>query len=312
MLQVAPRTAYIAKSNIFSEDLYMRWLRYVDATEATNITYRRALKQFALFLSENGITAPSREDIYNFKSELLQRTKPATVALYLTVVKNFFSWLELEGLYKDVAKHVKSAKVERTHKRDALTAGQVHEIITNMDADTVEHKRNYAILLLLVTAGLRTIEVARANVEDIRTVGNSTVLFIQGKGRNEKSEYVKLTAEVYKAIREYLAVAPAKAPTDALFTSTSNNSNGKRLSTRTLRGIVKDQFKKNGYISERLTAHSLRHTTATINLLNGGTLEETQQLLRHKNITTTMIYNHSLQRINNNSENRVMTAIFNS
>jgi len=82
------------------------------------------------------------------------------------------------------------------------------------------------------------------------------------------------------------------------------------MTTRSISGIVKDRFTGAGYDSERLTAHSLRHTAGTLNLLNGGTLEETQQLLRHSNINTTMIYLHHLDRAKNNSEARIAAAIF--
>ena len=310
MLNVAPIETTYAIQTSFNNTRLEDFINYVDATEATITTYKRALKQFALFLQVNGITAPVREDIISFREALKLNHQPATVQLYIVAVKQFFKWADLKGLYKNVADHVKGAKITRLHKRDSLTADQVKHIISNMDADTVAEKRDYAIFLLMVTAGLRTIEVSRANLEDLRTLGNYTVLYVQGKGRDDKSEYVKVTAKVEHAIRDYLAVAPTKEPTDALFTSTSNNSKGKRLSTRTLRGIIKDQFIKNGYNSNRLTAHSLRHTTATVNILNGGTLEETQQLLRHQNITTTMIYNHSLKRINNMSEDRITDALF--
>jgi len=310
MLNVAPiQTTYQVQTS-FNTNWLDDFINYVDATPATITTYKRALKQFVLFLQENGITAPTREDVLNFRDQLKQTRQPATVQLYIVAVKQFFKWADFKGLYKNVADHVKGAKITRLHKRDSLTTAQVKHIIGNMDTATEEQKRDYAIFSLMVTAGLRTVEVSRANLEDLRTLGDYTVLYVQGKGRDDKSEYVKVTAEVEHAIREYLAIADHKEPTDALFTSTSNNSKGKRLSTRTLRAIIKNQFIKNGYNSNRLTAHSLRHTTATVNILNGGTLEETQQLLRHQNITTTMIYNHSLKRINNNSEDRITEALF--
>lgn len=73
---------------------------------------------------------------------------------------------------------------------------------------------------------------------------------------------------------------------------------------------MKTRLKQSGFNSERLTAHSLRHTAGTLNLLNGGTLEETQQLLRHNNINTTMIYLHHLEQANNQSEERITNSIF--
>ena len=65
-----------------------------------------------------------------------------------------------------------------------------------------------------------------------------------------------------------------------------------------------------GYNSDRLTAHSMRHTAGTLALLNGATPREVQQLLRHSNINTTMIYAHELDRARNNAELRVANAIF--
>jgi len=73
---------------------------------------------------------------------------------------------------------------------------------------------------------------------------------------------------------------------------------------------VKKAFKASGYDSDRLTAHSLRHTAGTLNLLNGGSLEDTQQLLRHSNINTTMIYLHHIDRAKNQSEERIAGALF--
>ena len=64
-----------------------------------------------------------------------------------------------------------------------------------------------------------------------------------------------------------------------------------------------------GLDNERLTAHFLRHTAATLNLLNGGTLEETQHLLRHSSITTTQIYSHALTWADRKSESRIADAI---
>ena len=69
--------------------------------------------------------------------------------------------------------------------------------------------------------------------------------------------------------------------------------------------MVKSYMRENKINDQRLSAHSLRHTAATINLMNGGTLEETQQLLRHSNINTTMIYAHHLKRMDNKSEFRI-------
>ena len=107
----------------------------------------------------------------------------------------------------------------------------------------------------MFTGGLRTIEVSRANISDLRMVGDNTVLYIQGKGKEEKTEYVKLMPNVEDAIRTYLAARKSNSSEEPLFTSTSNNSKGKRISTRTVSYIVKKSLVNAGFNSDRLTAY---------------------------------------------------------
>jgi len=144
----------------------------------------------------------------------------------------------------------------------------------------------------------------------MRTLGNDTVLYIQGKGRDEKTEYIKLSAPVEAAIREYLKTRQDAAPTAPLFTSLSNNSKGQRMTTRTVSGIAKDGMREAGYNSSRLTAHSLRHTAVTLSLLAGRSLAEVQQFARHANISTTQIYNHALDKAKNGCSEAIAKAIF--
>ena len=82
------------------------------------------------------------------------------------------------------------------------------------------------------------------------------------------------------------------------------------MTTRTISGIIKGHMRAAGYDSERLTAHSLRHTAATLALMGGATIQEAQQMLRHSNINTTMLYSHNLTRAANTSEARIAEAIF--
>jgi integrase/recombinase XerD len=291
-------------------DLEARFIAYLDAKPRTIDTYRKALKQFFTYLADNGITRPERTTIIAYRDSLLAEKKPTTVQTYMVTVRLFFRWAAQEGLYPNVADKVKGAKLDKAHKKDALTANQARTILQAIDRGTLAGKRDYAILALMMGGGLRTIEVSRANLEDLGTAGGSAALYIQGKGRDEKTDYVKLPQPVEAAIRDYLKARGKADGKEALFTSTSNNNAGKALSTRSISGIVKEAMRAAGLDSERLTAHSLRHTAATLNLLNGGSIQETQQLLRHSNIGTTMIYAHNLERAANNSEARIAAAIF--
>lgn len=292
-------------------NIFDRFINYLDASPKTVETYKKALRQFFNYIGVHGIRQPQREDVLAFRDDLkASGLKPTTVQNYITATRIFFKWTEQEGLYPNIAEHVKGAKLDKNHKKDYLTSRQAKEVLANVETDTEEGLRNYAILSLMVTGGLRTIEVSRADVGDLRTVGENTVLFVQGKGREEKTEYIKISAPVEKAIRSYLKARENVEEGQPLFTSTSNNSRGKRITTRTVSAIVKNALKNAGYDSARLTAHSLRHTAITLALLAGREITEVQQFARHANLNTTMIYNHALDQAKNGCSDAITNAIF--
>lgn len=300
----------IIQAKSLTEDLYTRFTAYIDASEKTVQTYTRAIRQYAKWARDNGISQPTREDILRYRDELKENHKPTTVQNYITALRLFFQWTEQEQLYPNIASHIKGAKLDRNHKKDYLTSRQVKKVMETAKENSLQGLRDYAILALLFTGGLRTIEISRANISDIRTAGDNTVLYIQGKGREEKTDYIKLMPEVEDAIRAYLSSRKPTTSSEALFTSEANNSKGKRISTRTVSDIVKQALVRAGFNSDKLTAHSTRHTAVTLALLGGQSLQEVQQFARHANITTTQIYAHNLDRALNQCEETIAKAIF--
>ena len=293
-----------------TDDLYTRFISYLDASPKTVQTYSGAVRQFIKYMALNGISQPTREDVLSFREWLKEDHKATTIQNYIIAVRLFFQWTEQENLYPNIAQHIKGAKLTKEHKKDYLTSTQIKSIMSDICRDTPQGRRDYAIFALMVTGGLRDIEVHRANIEDLRTLGDSTVLFLQGKGREERAEYVKVPAEVEKAIRASLSDRKDTDGSQPLFTSMSNNSKGGRISTRSISGIIKSCLVQAGYDSSRLTAHSLRHTAVTLSLLGGNSLQEVQQFARHANISTTQIYAHNLERANNKCESTIAKAIF--
>lgn len=310
---VIPSNQYeldVSQSNI--DKLFHRFIVFIDATPNTIRTYKTSLRQWFKYMHEQGISNPDPDDVRNYRTYLKEAgKKPTTVQNYIIAVKRFFQWTEAEGLYPNVAKYVKGAKLSKSFKKDYLTSKQAKKVLTSIDRSTLIGKRNYAMLILMLTMGLRTIEVSRANVEDIRTSGDATVLYVQGKGHTEKDAIVRMPSVVEDAIRDYLKARKNSDLKEPLFTSTSNNNAGKRMTTRSISGTVKQCFIKAGFDSPKLTAHSTRHTAATLSLLNGATLQQTQALLRHKNMQTTEIYAHNIQASKNPASNDVANAIFN-
>lgn len=291
-------------------DLQDRFIAFLDAKPRTVEEYSKSLRVFFRYLKERGIRQPTRETVISYRDHLKSEYKAATVNAYMVPVRLLFRWAQQERLYPNIAEHIKGAKLSKAHKRDAMTIPQVKDVLAGMDRRTLQGKRDYAIVAMMVTCGLRTIEVSRANIGDLRTVGDSTVLFIQGKGRDDKDEYVKVEPPVEKAVRAYLKARGPQGPSAPLFASLSDRNAGQAMTTRSISRIAKDSFVLAGYDSAMLTAHSLRHTAATTALLDGAPLHEVQQFMRHSDPATTMIYVHDLERSKNTSEARIAAAIF--
>lgn len=301
-----------AKSKeIFSQDMILRFIAFLDVAPITVKSYSAGIKTFARYLRNNAITQPTRENILDFKNNLTESGhKPATVALYLSAIRRFFSWLESMKIYPNITIGVKAPRIDKGYKKDFFSGEQVKQILHGISRGNVEGLRNYAMFALMINCGLRTVEVARANVEDMRTINGVSVLFIQGKGRTSKSDFVQLPSQVEKAIRAYLKARGQARPDSPLFVSHSRRNAGQRLTTRTISGVAKNAMIQAGFNSARLTAHSLRHSAVTLALLAGLTLSEVQAFARHSNIATTQIYAHNIDRLKSKCESVISHAIF--
>ena len=148
-------------------------------------------------------------------------------------------------------------------------------------------------------------------------VQGEAVLHIQGKGRDSKAEFVKLSEETFGAIQEYLTAIDSNSITDdvrgtPLFLTKPVKGVRKRLSTKMIRTQIKDLLISIGYNSRAYSVHSLRHTFATTALLQGASILQTQEALRHKNISTTQIYSHMVEGLGSNTNQLVSDALFKS
>ena len=286
-------------------DIVHEYIEMLDVNPKSRDTYKKALKQFMQFIESNDISQPTRADILKYKKQLIERYKACTVSSYMTAVKGLFAYLEAEKIYPNVANGIKGAKHQQGFRKDALTIDQARRLLKGIDTTTIEGKRNYALVNLLLNTGLRTIEAERACIGDIRQEGGEALLYIQGKGRDSKDAFVVLTDSTLYPIQQYLKARSIIDPKAPLFASHSNRSNGNRITTRTISWIVKEALRSVGIDSERITAHSLRHTAVTFSLLAGATIQEAQAMARHANVNTTLIYAHNIDRIAKAPERKI-------
>jgi integrase/recombinase XerD len=276
-----------------------------DIKVSSKALYRRTLKQFFIWVERKGfnLSQIARPQLLQYKDELLgSGMSSLTVSSYINSVRVFYEWTEANKFYPNIAKGIKSPKRRRLFKKQPLLPAQATALLSYYQDRAL---RDYAVVNLCLRTGLRTIEVIRANVEDITYKGSQRVLLVQGKGSDEKDNFVLLTDKAYQPIADYLATRGKVTGLDPLFTSTSNNSKGQRLTTKSISYIAKEGLKAIGLNSKEFTAHSLRHTTAVNILRAGGSLETAQLTLRHSNPATTQIYTETLneeRRLQNSGE----------
>lgn len=277
-----------------------------DVAESSRQTYRRCLRPFTAWLEDTGrasrMDTLTRADILAYKEHLQKAVSSYTLSGYITAVRRLYEWLEAEKLYPNIAKGIKGAKKPRGHRKDSLTPAQIRRAMEQMDRSTPEGLRDFALFNLMVRTGLRTVEVARALVEDLRQEGGEAVLWIQGKGRDEKDDFVLLVDETLQPIREWLASRGSLSDEEPLFCSLSPRNYGEALSTRSLSRIIKEALQDVGLNSSRLTAHSLRHSAVSLSIAGGASLQQAQAMARHSDPRTTLVYFHNADRIRAGAE----------
>lgn len=316
MEYLASNTAIRAQ---FNEDLFTRFINYTDVKDTTLKNYAAYLRHFFAWIQNNHIQQPTRDDIKAYKGILEQETstrsgKPlsaGTRAQYLRAVKHFFKWTASEGIYPNIADNIKTAKIDRrTQHKDPLQGEDAKRILQSIDTTTEQGARNYAIILLCLTAGLRIIEIQRADIGDIKTIAGDKVLFIQRKGHDAKDVHKKLIPEVQEAIDKYMQFRQDPKKNEPLFVGTSNRAKGQRMTEPSISRLIKRIFVSAGYDSERLTAHSLRHTAVTMLLKSGASIQEAADFADHASPNTTMIYAHNLENQRKTYEADIFSELF--
>lgn len=291
------------------------YISFLDLKEISKESYRKLLFQYKSYLDANNITNPNRNVILGYKEYLIKKKlSSATIQKMLVVLRGFYRYLKLNGIDEDITYAVKGVKVATTYKRQPLTETDIIKVINNARKKATDQigKRNLAIIVLLFTTGLRAIEVERADIEDIDIVGDGYVLYIQGKGRDDKDNFVKLPQEVYEILLLYLETRDTSnllEKNNPLFTTFLRNGTEIRMKTAVIRTMIKDAFRSIGLDSRAFSAHSTRHSFATLSLIEGASILEVKESLRHSSITSTQIYSHLVEKMKSDTNELVSKAI---
>lgn len=280
-------------------------VRAGDLARNSALAYERGAGKFLAWCAAAGVESVTPDTLREWKAALLaEGRKPSTVNAWLAGVKKLFTWaVDARRLPYNPAQNVKGATRKGTnkkHARESLTDLEVRRVLAMPDRATAAGKRDLAILALMVYTGVRSVEIHRADLENLKTEGGQLVLYVMGKGHLEADELVVIAnPAAQNALYDWLAVRGQAA--GPLFTSLSDRSKGGRLCLRSLRGLVKHYYNLAGVRGNK-TAHSLRHTAITKVITKSGSLQKAQSVARHKSVETTMIYFHELDRLTNPGE----------
>jgi integrase len=282
--------------------LFTRWLDEIDAKDDTRDAYNKALGEFVAWLQDRGDLSPAL--VREWRNGL--DGAPATVNLKLSAVRSFFAWAVESGyILKSPASEVRGRTRKGTttrHKRDELTAEEIKAVMSTCD-DSQAGARDRAIIGLMAYTGMRAVEAHRADVADLETKQGRRILWVWGKNRDSKDDFVVIPQQAEGILQAWLAEHPR--PSGALFVSLSNRSMGERLSRVAIRNIVKRHFKLAGIHDPKKTTHSLRHSAISAAIRGGALPTQVQSMARHASIDTTMIYYHEQTRLSDPAEDLI-------
>ena len=213
----------------------------------------------------------------------------ATQNRCLSIVKGFFAFLLEDGaIGRDPAAALLHAREPHTLPRNVLTPPEARRILEKPDVQTVLGYRDRTLLEVLYATGIRRSELMALTVADARL--DEGLLRING-GKGARDRVVPLTQIAVAFLETYLAgIRPRMlggAPSDRLFIS----RRGRPMSKNAIADVV-GKYAKLARIKKRVTPHCWRHTCATHLVKNSANLRHVQEMLGHKQLSTTERYLH--------------------
>ena len=261
------------------EEPIKAYIDNLDMKQVSIRSYAELIKRYLSYLRSHNIRYAKRADLIKYRESMWEEgLKANTIQKQMVVIRAFYLWLKInyknfgfeEIYHHNIAEGIKGARIDRNYKKEPLSLEQARNLIdvAKRDAKNIYGIRNYAIILLMLTTGMRTIEVVRARKQDLSRMDHHSILYIQGKGKDGSDTFVKLAIEVTDAINEYLHLRNDK--NKYIFVSHEKNSLN-QLTTSSLRTSLRRIMRKSGIHNPKQTVHSLRHTTAYFNLRSNPT-----------------------------------------
>lgn len=250
-------------------------------------SYKRDINRFSLFLEKENadISSATRNHILTYILSMQDENKANTsVMRSIASIKSLYGFLlSKNAISKNPAANIAPPKKEQKEPQ-FLTREEIENFLESPDLSTVRGLRDKAIFEIMYASGLKVSEIISLSLSDIDT----DLSYIRcSKGKNIR--IVPLGKPAINAAKSYIGIARpmmAKESETKLFVSCKG---GTAMSRQGLWKLIKEYAKKAG-IRETITPHSLRHSFAVHLLENGADLVSIQEMLGHKDASTTQMY----------------------
>ena len=237
------------------------------------------IRDFRLYLS------------HYYKNPYKGQLKRQTQNYFLVSLRSFFRYL-LKQKMKVISPEIIELGKQRDRNIKYLMPEELERLFSVVDVKNIIGLRDRAILELLFSTGLRVSELVSLNRDQVNIEkGEFGVI---GKGGKARVVFLSKRAKVW--LREYLE--KRNDPFSPLFIRYSGpkakeglTTEANRLSVRSVERLI-EKYRKKAMLPFRIGPHALRHSFATDLLSHGADLRSVQEMLGHKNISTTQIYTH--------------------
>lgn len=277
------------------ENLLEKYRNYIyferSLSDNTLDAYSRDVSRFLEWLSDEGIRPQDvvLDDLHRFASTLYDMgISPRSIARTLSGVRSLYYFLLVEGyIEQDPTELLESPKVG-AHLPEVLTAEEIEAIESTIDQSLPEERRDYIIIEMLYSCGLRVSELCELCISDLFL--KEGYMRVRGKGSKQRlvpmSERMVELLEIWLQERSEIDIKQGEE--DYVFLS---HRRKKRLSRITVFHNIKVYADRAG-ITKNISPHTFRHTFATHLLEGGANLRAIQAMLGHESIGTTEIYTH--------------------
>jgi integrase/recombinase XerD len=274
---------------------YLVYLQFERRLSSNTIdAYWLDLDKYSDYLYEiSKLTSPQKITLKHVRNYINQfssivRPKSATLSRILSSLRGFHQFLLLKGLSKkDPTELLESPKLQKKIP-SILTVSEFESILNAVEMDDIHGQRNYAIISMLYSSGLRVSELSQLKLTSIRW--DEELLRIIGKGNKER--IVPLANKLATVLRAYIENDRPKYANKGKSNGTVYlNNRGTKLSRMGIWKILNKPVSIVGF-QKKISPHTLRHTFATHLLEGGADLRIVQELLGHSDLSTTQIYTH--------------------